>query len=362
MPRELPVSLMTRGKVNFFVSGAMKKNGIAVAGNMVVDILYRVHGLPKPGELTTIQEGFSRSSGGALCNVITGLAKLDALLPLTALGRLGNDADGDFVLSLLKQYNNIDSSNIRREGITSFTAVMADELSNERTFFHYRGANACFCEEDINWNNVNADFLHIGYILLLDALDEEDDVFGTRMARLLFHARERRIKTSLDVVSENSNRFKHIVPPALKYADYCIINEFEAARITGVDLRDCNEKIIIPNMRNALEILKAFGVSSWAVIHSPEGGFGLDASGNYEEIESFKLPPGYIKGTVGAGDAFCSGVVYGAYSGLSLKESLEIGTAAAACSLSEPGATEGMRSVEETMKFYRGFGNKSLTK
>ena len=30
--------------------------GIAVAGNMIVDILYRVRGLPKPGELTTILE------------------------------------------------------------------------------------------------------------------------------------------------------------------------------------------------------------------------------------------------------------------------------------------------------------------
>ena len=333
----------------------MNKNGIAVAGNMIVDILYRVQGLPRPGELTTIQEGFSRSCGGALCNVITDLAKLDASLPLTALGRLGPDAEGDFVLSLLKEHGNIDIANIKREGNTSFTAVMADEITKQRSFFHYRGANAFFSENDIDWNNFKADFLHIGYILLLDTLDTEDDEFGTKMARLLFHARERGIKTSVDVVSENGTRFKHIVPPALKYTDYCVVNEFEAEKITGVVLRDDKNSLVFSNIKTALEKLKNCGVSSWTVIHSPEGGFGLDDGGNYEEVPSLDVPDGYIKGTVGAGDAFCSGIIYGAYTGLSLRESLKMGTAAATCSLSEPGATEGMRSAEDAMALYRKY-------
>ena len=333
----------------------MNKNGIAVAGNIVVDILYPVQGLPMPGELTSILEGFSRSPGGALCNVITGLAKLDSALPLTALGRLGDDAEGDYVLSMLKKHDSINLSNIKREGKTSFTAVMADEISKQRSFFHYRGANAFFSENDFNWKSVKADFLHIGYILLLDALDAEDDEFGTKMARLLFHAKERGIKTSVDVVSENGTRFARIVPPALKHTDYCIINEFEAEKTTGISLRDSKNALLFSNIKTALEKLKDYGVSSWTIIHSPEGGFGLDAAGNYEEIPSLNLPGGYIKGSVGAGDAFCAGVLYGAYSGLCLRESLEMGTAAAACSLSQPGATEGMRSAEEAMALYRKY-------
>ena len=333
----------------------MNRKGIAVAGNMIVDILYRVQGLPGPGELTTILEGFSRSSGGALCNVIADLAKLDAALPLTALGRLGKDAEGDYVLSLLKEHANIDTSKIIRGGITSFTSVMGDAITNQRSFFHYRGANAVFSESDINWDSLTADFLHIGYILLLDSLDAEDAEFGTKMARLLCHAKEQGIKTSVDVVSENGTRFKTIVPPALKYTDYCVINEFEAERTTGVRLRDGKDGLISSNMREALGKLGDFGVSTWTVIHSSEAGFGLDSKGSYVEIPNLDLPPGYIKGTVGAGDAYCSGVIYGAYRGLSLKESLELGTAAAACSLSEPGATEGMRSAEDAMALYRSF-------
>jgi len=337
----------------------MYRNGIAVAGNITVDILYRVQGLPRPGELTTIQEGFSRSIGGALCNVIIDLARLDPAIPLTALGRTGNDAEGGFVLSQLKQYDTIDLSNIVHEGITSFTSVMTDVITNQRSFFHYRGANAFFSESDINWNNIKVDFLHIGYILLLDALDQEDEEFGTRMARLLFHAQERGIKTSVDVVSENGTRFKRLVPPAFKYTDYCIINEIEAEKTTGIRLRDDKNRLSLKEMREALESIRDCGVSTWAVIHCPEGGFALDAAGNYEEVPSLVLPDGYIKGTVGAGDAFCSGVIYGAYNGLSLRKSIEMGNAAAACSLSEPGATEGVRSAGEAMARYHNFRKRS---
>jgi sugar/nucleoside kinase (ribokinase family) len=331
----------------------MNRKGICVAGNMSVDILYPVRGLPQPGELTTVLEGISRSSGGALCNVITDLAVLDPGLPLKALGRVGVDADGDFILGRLTKYPNVDLSGIKREGMTSFTAVMADEITKQRTFFHYRGANACFCEDDINWDSIDASLLHIGYILLLDALDKEDSGFGTKMARLLWEAQRRGIKTSLDVVSESGGRFKRMVPPALKYADYCIINELEAEQVTGVPLRDGGGLLISANMREALEKIRAFGVSTWAVIHCPEGGFGLDREGRYEVVPSPVLPEGYIKGTVGAGDAFCAGTLYGAYKGADLREGIELGIASASCSLSEPGAADGMRSAEEAMTLYR---------
>ena len=329
-----------------------KQKGIAVAGNMIVDILYPITGIPKPGELTTITEGISRSSGGALCNVIVDLARLDPEMPLTALGRIGEDAEGDFVLEKLRAHASIDVSQVLREGLTSFTAVMADTLTKQRTFFHYRGANARFCEADIDWDSADAKILHIGYILLLDALDAPDEEYGTKLARLLHTAQKRGIQTSVDVVSEAGERFGKIVPPALRYTDYCVINEVEAEASTGVPLRGSDGGLITENLPKALNRLKELGVSRWAVIHSPEGGFGLDENCGYVALKSLRLPGGYIKGTVGAGDAFCAGVLCGAYHGWMLEQAIELGIAAAACSLSESGATEGVRSVPEAMAFY----------
>jgi len=327
----------------------MDRKGICVAGNITVDNLYSVKGLPQPGELTTITD-VQRATGGAVCNVILDLAIMDSSMPLTALGKIGSDSDGDFVLETLKAHENIDLSMVKREGKTSFTAVMADDISKERTFFYYSGANTAFCEEDINWDRIPSALLHIGYILILDALDAEDGEYGTKMARLLCHARERGIKTSLDVVSETGDRFKQIVPPALKYADYCIINEVEAEQITGIKLRDKNGALLSGFIPQALEAIRGFGVIEWAVIHCPEGGYGLDQKGDFAESPAVDLPPAVIKGKVGAGDAFCAGTLYAALQNASIKEALELGNAAAAASLMQSGAVEGMMKVEDLRK------------
>jgi sugar/nucleoside kinase (ribokinase family) len=331
----------------------MERKGICVAGNMIVDILYPVSGLPGPGELTSIKEGISRSMGGTVCNVIADIAALDGGVPLTALGRIGDDGDGDMVLDMLGRFKNVDLSLIKREGRTSFTAVMADEITKQRTFYHYRGSNALFCEDDIEWDKIKAEILHAGYILLLDALDAPDEECGTKMARLLRGARERGMKTSVDVVSESGDRFAALVPPALKYADYCVINEYEASRSVGVPLRSDDGKLLTENLRPALTRLMECGVREWAVIHSPEGGYGADSGGKFESVDSLALPDGYIKGAVGAGDAFCAGVLYAAYKKMSLRDAIETGIGAAACSLSHADATEGMREYGQVMEFYR---------
>ncbi|HWR22074.1 MAG TPA: carbohydrate kinase family protein [Feifaniaceae bacterium] len=329
------------------------KKGICVAGNMIVDHIYPIDGYPKAGELAVMLEGISKSTGGALCNVVFDLARLDPKLPLTALGMVGADEDGELILSLLKEFPNIDHSRIQREGKTSFTIVVNDTLTTQRTFFTYYGASALFDETRIDWDSLDCDLLHIGYIMLLNALDQEDAEYGTKMARLLHSAKQRGIKTSIDIVSETSDRPKRLVPPALKYTDYCIINELEAGAATGIPLRAEDGHLQKENLEAALTKLKELGVSTWAVIHCPEGGYGLDEANAYCEVDGLRLPEGYIKGTVGAGDAFCSGVLYGAYRGYALKEAIELGTAAAACSLSEADSTGGLRPAEEAMALYR---------
>ena len=114
------------------------------------------------------------------------------------------------------------------------------------------------------------------------------------------------------MVSEASDRFRQLVPPALKYTDYCVINEYEAQQTTGVPLRDESDRLIPENLPKALEAMKSMGVTTWAVIHCPEGGFGLDENGALVSAGSLILPGERIVGSVGAGDAFCAGVLYGA--------------------------------------------------
>ena len=329
--------------------------GICVAGNMIVDIHYHIEGYPGPGTLTQLLDGISRSTGGAVCNVIVDLAKLDPRLPLQAMGRIGADPEGDLVLETLGAHPNIDTRNVLRDGISAFTIVMNDNATHQRTFFTYPGANGRFVEEDIDWSQVDADIFHIGYLLLLNALDEPDAEYGSKMARLLHHAQQHGLKTSIDVVSEAGDRFQRLVPPAMKYTDYCVINEYEAEQTTGIQLRDAQDKLLKENLPAALAKMKELGVSTWAVIHCPEGGYGLDEDNQYVERPSLLLPEGYIQGSTGAGDAFCAGVLYGAEAGLPLSEAIDLGIGSAAASLSHPSSTEGMRGLDEVRKLLQAF-------
>ncbi len=331
----------------------MIRKGICVAGNLIVDIHYPLSDWPAQGELVTVLEGIHQTTGGLACNVAMDLAVLDPDLPLTVAGIVGDDAEGTYLLKEFGRFPSIGLSQVRKEGKTSFTMVMRNERTKERTFFQYRGANALFDESNIDWESLDAEILHIGYLLLLDALDAEDREYGTKMARLLHRAQTMGIRTSIDVVSEAGNRFKRIATPALRYADYCIINEIEAQQITGVMLRDEEGRLLPGHMPEALRAMRRLGVADWAVIHCPEGAYGMDRSETLVQRDSLSLPEGYIKGTVGAGDAFCAGVLLGASRHWPLLEAIELGIASATCSLSKPDASSGMRSVSEALALYR---------
>ena len=133
------------------------KKGICCAGNMIVYITYPIETCPKQNELTHITEGITRSTGGSVCNTISDLARLDPTLPLVASGFAGHDAEGDFVLREMGKHKNIDLSMVRRSGDTSFTAVMSNNRTKERTFFQYAGGNAYYGEDDIDWDKLDVD-------------------------------------------------------------------------------------------------------------------------------------------------------------------------------------------------------------
>ncbi|MDD7675673.1 MAG: carbohydrate kinase family protein [Eubacteriales bacterium] len=325
----------------------MKKRGIICAGSIIADQLKRLDAYPAPSTLANISE-LSLAPGGLVCNCIQDLARMDPELPLYAAGLVGDDQQGRFILDVLSAYENIDVSGIKISGQTSFTDVMYEKQNNTRTFFQFAGANENFDESCLELDDYEG-LLHIGYILLLKALDAPDAEYGTKLARLLAGAKERGLKTSVDIVSENSTRFRGIVMPALKYTDYCIINELEAERTTGIQLSG-DSGIIEDNLPAVFRALRECGVSEWVVIHSKLASYGVDAQGNYVKATVYGVPREAIASTTGAGDAFCSGVLLGAFRGYTLDAAMKLGTLAANCSLLTAGASDGISEIAEMEK------------
>ena len=328
------------------------KKGIAIAGTLIADTFYKIDTYPAPGNLTKIRDIVYYIGGTG--NTILDLAKLDPKLPLKLSGIIGEDAQGRMMREKLQEFPNIDLANltVTKDGFSSVTHVMNAQDTKQRTFFYQGGAGDIYEEKYIDWEAIDAEIFHLQYLLLMDKADSPDPEYGTHAARILHAARERGMKTSVDMVSEQSSRAPGIVSAALKYADYCAINEVEAEAGTGVKLPE--EGPTESWAKEALQKMKEKGVTTWAVIHCPRCGYGYDCwTDAFVSVPSLHLPEGYIKGTNGAGDAYCSGILYGAYQGMTLEESMILGTACAACSLSQVNGTDGMRSYEETMKLYR---------
>lgn len=317
--------------------------GIAIAGSVLVDKINEISAYPSIGELTQIKS-VEMAVGGCVPNVAIDLKRMDNALTVKAVGKIGTDEEGAFVKSVLSENGVEIGSLIECDKKTSFTEVMSVK-GGQRTFFTYAGASADFGENDVPVSELNVKMLHLGYFLLLDKIDNGDG------EKLLRKAQEAGVKTSIDLVSENSNRYA-IVLPCLKYTDNLIINEVEAGKLTGIE----------PNLGNLREIakkLKDYGVKERVIIHTPEVGVCLSEKG-FTAVPSYALPDGFIKGTTGAGDAFCAGCLLGIYREADDESMLAFASAAAVAALSSADAIGGMRSEEEIRKLTQSFERRKI--
>ena len=323
----------------------MERVGIAIAGNILTDNVKMVGAYPEKGMLATITAE-TLAVGGCVPNTAIDIKKVDSSVDVSVFGKIGNDYKGEYVLNEMKKVG-LDCAGVKVSSTapTSYSDVITVSGTGERTFFHNRGANAEFCPEDIDLKSLNCKILHIGYLMLLDSFDKINADGTTPMSKFLKEAQALGIKTSIDLVSESSGNFLKVASNALPFCDYVIINEIEAGEIAGISPRDKDGKLIDGAVEQIIKKLFAFGVKEKVIIHCPEKGFCLDKSGKYTVVDSLKLPKGFIKGSVGAGDAFCAGVLLGIYKGWTDREILEFGAGSAVMALSAADATQLTLSV-----------------
>lgn len=319
----------------------MEKFGIMVAGSVLVDKINTISAYPESGQLTQIQE-ISQAVGGCVPNVALDLKRIEPSLPVWAVGRIGADPEGEFVTQVLRDAG-VDTRYLRQDtDKTSFTEVMS-VTGGQRTFFCYAGASARFSEQDVPFDKVLPKQLHLGYFLLLKQVDEGDGL------KILRRAKELGIRTSIDLVSENSDRYQMVLP-CLPYVDDLIINEQEAAKLTGMDASD------LPGMGKKLLEL---GVCGKVIIHMPDCAVCCSREGCVR-LGSHILPEGYIQGTTGAGDAFCAGALLGIYEGMGDEEILAFASNCAVMALRSADATSGLAVREEILEHCRQFTRRTV--
>lgn len=318
-----------------------EKSGIAICGNLLVDQINLIRSYPNAGELTKII-GLDKAVGGCVPNVGIDLKKICPDLRVQAIGNIGKDDNGAYIKEVLSR-EGLDLSGVKVvEDATSFTQVMSIP-GGQRTFFTYAGADGSLCADDPDFAVDPPKILHLGYFLLLKKVDEGEGL------KLLQKASDAGILTSIDLVSENSDRYA-LVLPCLPYTDFLIINELEAGKLANMEPSQENLPLIAQK-------LKGLGVRQKVIIHMPERALCCSEAG-VTVVPSYEIPKDAIVGTTGAGDAFCAGALYAIYKGKTDREILEFASSAAVAALSSADATSGMRTEAEIMEYCKQFRRK----
>jgi sugar/nucleoside kinase (ribokinase family) len=301
---------------------------VVCLGILVADAIARpVADLPDRGSLALVDE-ISLHGGGCALNTASALARLG--LDAGVAGKVGDDALGAFLVSLL------DERGVDRDGVlvdpavsTSATVVLVD-AAGERTFLHLPGAGASVRDEELDRSYLfSGRCLHLAGALVMEELDGEPG------ARLLAGAKSRGLLTTLDTVWDATGRWERILP-VLPHVDLFAPSLPESRAISGEE-----EPSAVASW------LRERGVGE-VVLKCGAAGCFASGEGFEGALEAF--PVAAVDGT-GAGDAFVAGLLYGRLAGWPLDRSARLANAVGALATSAVGAVEGVRGLEETLAF-----------
>ena len=179
---------------------------VVCLGILVADVVARpVDGVPRAGTLALVDSIVLRGGGCAL-NTSSALARLG--LRAGVIGKVGTDAFGDFVVSLLHE-RGVDGSGVIRDPVapTSASVALVDS-AGERTFLHTPVPTASSAPTRSARRRIAGRALHVAGALVLGGLD------GEPTAAILAEARRRGLHTSLDTVFDASGRWDARAPCA----------------------------------------------------------------------------------------------------------------------------------------------------
>ena len=238
------------------------------------------------------------------------------------MGLIGDDLHGRLVLDICGQLG-IGTAGIGiRPGVpTAYTDVMIERGSGRRTFFHYQGANGLLDPEQFDFTTASARIFHIGSPGVHERMDRAT-AGGNGFADVLARARAAGMRTNLELVCVEPARIRELALPCLPHLDTIIINELEAAAVTG------HEDPLLA----ARELLR-LGVHDLAVVHLRAGCAAAAADGRTWRQAAVRVPTSEVKSSNGAGDAFASGVMLGLHDDVPIERCLVQGVCVAAVSL-----------------------------
>lgn len=302
-----------------------------IAGLIVNDIIV------KPVDENILKRDSTRlkdlqiKSGGDALNVAVACAKLGADVEL--FGRVGNDSFGDFLLDEAKK-NGVGTNGVVRDytSVTSTSIVMV-EKNGERHFLYYGDANDRFSNEDIDLTKLQQKrgIFHLSGVLALNGFDD------INLEKLLSEVKKNNIITSMDVTWDNEDLWLKKIHNSLYQLDIFIPSLEEAKKISGKN-----------NIYDIADFFSKYNLKKFVLKLGKDGCYATDFSNEFK-IPTFNCVK--VVDTTGAGDSFVGGFLTGISKGIEFEDSLILGNAVASHCVSMLGASDGIKTFEQTMNF-----------
>jgi ribokinase len=292
---------------------------LVVVGSLNTDLLVHVRSLPRPGETVT-GGSFEMAGGGKGANQAVAAARAGAVVAL--VGAVGADEFGTRLIDELVDEGVGVAAVARLQGVATGVAGIVVDEEGENQIAVASGANHMLEASHVERAFGELDLTQARCALL--SLEVEDEV--------VVEAAERAAARGMAVVV-NPAPARSL--PAELMAQHPILtpNEGEAAELTGCD-----------DPTEAATALVRAGAAAALVTVGARGVFLMADGGRVEHVEP---PTVSVRDTTGAGDAFSGVFAAGLASGWDLDRAARWATAAAALSVTKPGARAGMPTADE---------------
>lgn len=304
---------------------------LACLGILVGDFVSRpVIKMPERGKLVLV-DTCELHIGGCASNTAVVARKLGP--EVSVVGKIGDDALGEFVMAALRK-SGIDVSMVRVErGVTTSGTSVLVFPDGERSFLHSIGANSKFSVSDIDFDFLkNFSIVHVAGIFLMPGLE------GENLKTLAMRTKNIERILSFDTAWDSTGRWLPVIKDALPYVDYFFTSLEEARMLSAKN-----------DYRDMAKVFLDLGVKNVCLKMGPEGSYVTDG----RQSQFFPALKVNAVDSTGAGDAYVAGFLTGLLKGYDLLKASLLANTVGAMSVTAIGATSGIVDWETLVSFAR---------
>ena len=304
----------------------MTKFDVVGFGALNVDMLFKVQKLAEAEEESFIED-YSEACGGSAANAMVGLARLGCKTGF--IGKVANDREGKLQIDCFAREGVDTNGIIQATKGKSGSVIGFVDKKGARALYINSGVNDTIEPREINYSYVSqTKFVHFSSFVGEKSF---------RAQKKLLAALPNDVKISFDPGSVYAQKGFAAIEPIIRSTYVLIPNAYELELLTGET-----------DHRKGADLLIGLGVKIVAVKLGDKGCYVTDGQEQLK-VEPFKVK---VVDTTGAGDAFCSGFLYGLLKKKSLCECGQIANFVASRSVTAMGARGGLPYAKDLAFLY----------